>query len=632
MKLNKAVPSLKDDAKNNTIEKTIETPNKQEDSKASSEQKEPKNEVFQTSLRCIYSYKNTEEKFDIGTNHKNLLTEIKNMDNTLHIIPNDDEISAYNDLTNFPTDETTFKRHFKVIEETNRITVCHDIITSKKLQDLKYQQQNNQKVESILLQYMKRQNLIVKMDKFNRHRTTSIGILICINPDIVHRDTLHKDLTEALDDIDLHETDYNQFFQDMLTPLKEPPREEMETETHRFAPEFEIGYRSVSYKDTSGTTNIRTLDIQCAVADAQLLKEMFSSLDFSEYYKTMLYIPRGLVKLNNDPLAYKKYIDLHLHYMHNTTQFAIVGLKKTAFEFEIETDHGSFTPKQILFNSPYIEAIHTTANTATKGIWVIATTKENIANATAFFDEEIYKIFEYIPNTDKYIDERNIVPTRIAKQKRLQSTKTLERSEILNKLIPETILVPAMTGNRRPNNKRHIQYDNITTSTKQQKLNDNETVNGKTDTTDITLKTKLSEIQDIETKLNERIRTMEDKLLGIAKQVNENEENRRKTQQDSKNEIKKIIKETLTEQLPANLNNNFNMMAAQIIELNRKFDTLMTKLEPTTNNISPNQGHGEKKKWKYTTNHQQKMQLSSQYEKKTIVHRHQPKVHSMRHQ
>jgi hypothetical protein len=74
---------------------------------------------------------------------------------------------------------------------------------------------------------MKQQNIVIKTDKFNRRRTTSIGVFICINPDIVHRDTLHKDLIEAIDDIDLHESKYNQFFQDMTTPLKQPPREEI---------------------------------------------------------------------------------------------------------------------------------------------------------------------------------------------------------------------------------------------------------------------------------------------------------------------------------------------------------------------------------------------------------------------
>jgi hypothetical protein len=91
-------------------------------------------------------------------------------------------------------------------------------------------------------------------------------------------------------------------------------------------------------------------------------------------------------------MAYKKYVDLHMHYMQNTTQFAITGMTKKAFDFEIETDSGTYTPRQILFNSQYIEAIHTTINTTTRGIWLIVTTKQELSNATDFFDSEIYKI------------------------------------------------------------------------------------------------------------------------------------------------------------------------------------------------------------------------------------------------
>jgi hypothetical protein len=105
-----------------------------------------------------------------------------------------------------------------------------------------------------------------------------------------HRETLHKDLSDALDDLDLYETDYNQFFYAISDPLKSPPREEMEEETLRFALEFKIGYGKTSYKDSNqDTVSIKTLDIQCASRDAQFLKEIFRTIDSTKYYKTMLF-------------------------------------------------------------------------------------------------------------------------------------------------------------------------------------------------------------------------------------------------------------------------------------------------------------------------------------------------------
>jgi hypothetical protein len=322
MKLTTAALSLSKNANNLNQSTEATTLPTIIDTTTTTDGKTEENGTKQPSLRFIYSIKDNNNKFDIGTNHKNLLQEMMKMDTTVHIIPNDDSIPAYTDLAQFPNNETDFKRHFKVIEAKNHITVCHDITSNQPFNDMKFHKQNDQKSDTPLLQYMKKNNIVAKSDNFHRNRITSIGILICINPDIIHRDTLHKDLTEAVEDIDLLETDYNHFFCDMSAPLKDPPREEMEEDTLRFAPEFEVGYGTLSYKDeTNGNISIKALDILCATTDAQLLKEIFSEIEFKEYYKTMLFIPRGLNKLNNDPLAYKKYVDCHINYMQNTTQF-----------------------------------------------------------------------------------------------------------------------------------------------------------------------------------------------------------------------------------------------------------------------------------------------------------------------
>jgi hypothetical protein len=572
MKLSKATQAFSaatniNSLRNNNKESNIDENKKEEEEKE-------QNGQIQISLRFIYSFTKNLGKMDIGRSHKGMLQEMQKMDTTIHIIPNDEDTTPYTDLNFFPNTELDFKRHFKVIEENNKITVCHDIITTKSFNDLKYHKQHDKKIETTLLQYMKEQNIVMKTDKFDQKRTTSIGLLICINPDIVHRDTLHKDLSDALDDLDLYDTDYNHFFYDMSAPLKSPPREEMEEETLRFAPEFEIGYGTTSYKDSNQcTVSIKTLDIQCASRDAQFLKELFSAIDFTEYYKTMLFIPRGLTKLNNDPEAYKKYIDLHINYMQNTTQFAIVGLTKEAYNFEIETEHGTYTPKQILGGSPYVEAIHTTANTTTKGIWLLVTTKNDLNAAIEFFDTEIMKIYEFIPNSEKYIDERNLIPTRLAKQRRIQSTKTIERAIILNNTVPQTITV-----NLNPNNKsqykRQIQ-DNGNVPSKQQKTVQNDISQNKTTTTDTTLDTEQNTYKD----MDNRLKSMEEAIKKITTQAKTDETSRLQAQQYNKQEITELIKTTIKNELPT-ITGNFEVMTKQIIDLNYKFDQLMNSLHP----------------------------------------------------
>jgi hypothetical protein len=269
MKLTKASLSIGHSTNDPTKTDETPTPTQVHHPTTTTAEKTKENSPTQTSLRIIYSLKGNDNNVDIGTKHKNLLLEMMKMDNTVHIIPNDDTIAPYHDIAHFPNTEKDFKHHFKMIEEHKRITVCHDILSNQPFHDMKYHIEQNTKHETPLLQYMKQNNIVAKTDNFHRKRMTSVGILICINPDVVHRDTLHNDLQEAIDDIDLFEADYNHFFCDMSAPLKEPPREETEEETLRFAPEFEVGYGTLSYKEEkTGITSIKVIDIQCATQDS----------------------------------------------------------------------------------------------------------------------------------------------------------------------------------------------------------------------------------------------------------------------------------------------------------------------------------------------------------------------------
>jgi hypothetical protein len=207
---------------------------------------------------------------------------------------------------------------------------------------------------------MQANNIIAQIDKFSRKRINSVGFLICVNSDVVYRDELKKEFTDSLKEIDLFSTDYNQFFNTATGTTETSSTTTSDTEINtnapntnetplevdtRSIPNFEIGFGSASYSDPKhGLISTKVLDIQCCQGETLLLKELFSSIDFTDLYKTMVFIPRGLAYLHNDTLAYKSYIDKHLDYMSHTTQFAIAGLTSAAMNHPIEgTDGASYT-------------------------------------------------------------------------------------------------------------------------------------------------------------------------------------------------------------------------------------------------------------------------------------------------
>jgi hypothetical protein len=141
-------------------------------------------------------------------------------------------------------------------------------------------------------------------------------------------------------------------------------------------------------------------------------------------------------------MAYKKFIDSHIEYPNNTTQFEITGAHQNAMIYELDSDDGIHTPYSILFQNKAIEAIVPTFNTNNTGTWLIVSTKRNIRTATAFFDTEIEVIYQHIPD-DLHFYHEDLTPIRIQKQKFAKSTSMIERLQLLDKLIPNTIHVPS---------------------------------------------------------------------------------------------------------------------------------------------------------------------------------------------
>jgi hypothetical protein len=247
--------------------------------------------------------------------------------------------------------------------------------------------------------------------------------------------------------------------------------------------------------------------------------------------------------------------------MQNTTQFAIVGLTKEAFNFEIKPEQGTYTLKQILGGSPHMEAIHTTSNTPTKRFWLLVTTKDDRNAAIEFFDTEIMKIYEFIPNTEKYIDE-HLIPTRLAKQRRIQSTRTNERANILNNTVPQTITFNLNTD-KKSQYKQQIQY-NGNLPTKQQKTVNNDISQNKTTATDTTLDTDQNTFKDIDSR-----KSTEEAIKKITTQAKTQDTSRLHAQQYNKQETTDLIKTIIKKELPT-LTGSFELMTKKIIDKNRQ--------------------------------------------------------------
>jgi hypothetical protein len=247
---------------------------------------------------------------------------------------------------------------------------------------------------------MQKEKIMSKPDNFMMRSTASIGVSIGMHQDLVHHDSFHLFLCQILQTVDLTETVFEEFYSKgkeeipetnnkrKIEESKTTDRENLENimqiepQSHRYIPSFEIGIGTLSYVDK--------VDIRCAKEEARLLKEIFRLVDFRLWLKDGHFIPRGLIQLWNKTDVYKAIIKQHQQFLSNTVCFAAVGLSPAAAEYKLQVEKSEpMTPIQLLMIPECIRALYPTASTKEKGRWLIIITKEKFNEAIKFFDEEI---------------------------------------------------------------------------------------------------------------------------------------------------------------------------------------------------------------------------------------------------
>jgi hypothetical protein len=78
---------------------------------------------------------------------------------------------------------------------------------------------------------------MARHDKFKHKPAASVGFFMFINPDIVFRDEFHATINKALQRLEINSKDFEIIFQ---------------SSNNRCIPTFEVGFGTVSYRDTHG--------------------------------------------------------------------------------------------------------------------------------------------------------------------------------------------------------------------------------------------------------------------------------------------------------------------------------------------------------------------------------------------
>jgi hypothetical protein len=232
--------------------------------------------IYDLSLRFRYFvHDRNRDMINIVTWHKTTISTLLKVDPALKVVPNDKNLSPYNDARHFQTDKASFERQFTESSElvgnkSQRITVCHAVKSSMTLWNMKWR-------SDILMPYLMQNHITILVDKFDQATVSSIGYFIFVNPHYVHRESFQ----DAIDQVIEHKINFDDPVIKSFVDTDEEGDEELVDVIN--IPSFELGIAPVKCGNGSFQIATEAIDVIGTREKAAFLKEIFSSIDFAKH-------------------------------------------------------------------------------------------------------------------------------------------------------------------------------------------------------------------------------------------------------------------------------------------------------------------------------------------------------------
>jgi len=378
----------------NTTFKTVTRANKSKCLKATLVQQEIAERAHGYTIRVYFPPPRANTKFNPVSSMRGFFAEVIKYEPSLVVVSIDKTEQLELAKKPLPTTEDTFKRYFAVTPEIRAGTHkqhlsvgCH-IQSEHPFNDIKFD-----KTKPQLLEWMKQNKIFVESDNLGINKTTVIGHLTNLHPDLMNRNTL-KDLLRTV----LEEVVIDAKLAVDLNPSLKSLYQQATTNGDLFIPEippFTVYKTCISHSRDKLKVKTNIIGIKCASNKAKLLKEFFSQLASPEHYEKQIgvFVPTGAVHsigsenyaklLSDNNVFLKSVVNIPVgDFSHETLDIP--------FSLDSDTDIDQTTLADIIMEQPWCLNVK---KTSIHNKVLLTTTKTNLDTARTWIDTTLPSLY-----------------------------------------------------------------------------------------------------------------------------------------------------------------------------------------------------------------------------------------------
>ena len=269
---------------------------------------------------------------------REIINLLMNQDTTLKIIALDNNELVVDNLENLPTDPTEIQKFINHVRDSPPNSGPKDIIvirieTGRPFGEIKLG----------IMEFLSTNRIFIRPHNWSTNRIKAIGFLVDYNPGLMWR----EDGKAALD-------------QKLKFICKDTP-----------VPEFQLITTQKGYGNDAQRITTQVAEIQCAQPDAEFLKKIFTSKQYTDYCDYR-FIPEGILQVHGTAL-YKNILVAHNRYMNGQKTIPIENLTEDALFVLANNDMATV---EVLLregnNRHMADAKILIHRTSTKGRWLVA--------------------------------------------------------------------------------------------------------------------------------------------------------------------------------------------------------------------------------------------------------------------
>jgi len=318
----------------------------------------------------------------------------------------------------FPMNESKFKKFFTISTDTRAtankqhiIIVCQ-LLSERTLKEIKFDKSKPQ-----FLEWLDKNKIFIESDSLGVTKTTTVGYITKLHPQLTNRTTLKALIQQAFDDIQISPE-----LAVELDPSLKATIEQAKSNGDFFNPEvpnFEI-YKTklVHGRDKKNKVETDVLGIKSAAPQARLLKEFFAQLGSPAHYEKQLgvFVPTGAVHL----LGTANYVNMicdNNQFIHSVVTIPVGDFQHDTldipFSIDTSTDIDQTTLLELIAEQTWCLSVEKTmiANKV-----ILTTTKSQLEQAREWVDNTLVDIYnQHIDDKLDVTTIRHLTPRRLDK-------------------------------------------------------------------------------------------------------------------------------------------------------------------------------------------------------------------------